>query len=145
MPQTVTPKFFRRISGRKLRSRKVVVSCTLYKPSVGIRSPIANHSSRQQEVTSHHFHQEINDVGVLNFFPDIKVRSKGRSGRDLFMGEPGYINHDGYKELHALFTAAEFAAQLTPAAASHAALPTRQSSVGLVSTANRLCQWKPEA
>jgi hypothetical protein len=44
----------------------VVVSCTLYKRSVGIRSPIiANHSYWQQEVASHHFHQEINDVGVL--------------------------------------------------------------------------------
>jgi hypothetical protein len=44
-------------------------------------------------------------------FPDIKVRAMGRSGRDLFMGEPGYdevIHRDGYSDLYNLFTSAEF-------------------------------------
>lgn len=43
-------------------------------------------------------------------FPDIPERAKGRSGRDLFPGEPGYdeaVQTVGFKELHALFTSPE--------------------------------------
>jgi len=45
-------------------------------------------------------------------FPtNIPVRAAGRSGRDLFMGEPGYddaVQSDGLRELFQLFTSAEF-------------------------------------
>lgn len=44
-------------------------------------------------------------------FPKIAVRGKGRSGRDLFMGEPGFtetVHSVGFKELYALFTSATF-------------------------------------
>src|SRR5262245_42620528 len=44
-------------------------------------------------------------------FPEIAIRSKGRSGRDLFVGEPGYeeaIGSVGLHELHDMFTSEEF-------------------------------------
>jgi hypothetical protein len=44
-------------------------------------------------------------------FPDIKSRGMGRSGRDLFMGEPGYdevVHREGYSDLYNLFTSSEF-------------------------------------
>lgn len=44
-------------------------------------------------------------------FPQIDIRSQGRSGRDLFMGEPGFevaVSSPGIKELYDLFTSAEF-------------------------------------
>ncbi len=44
-------------------------------------------------------------------FPDIPVRSKGRSGRDLFMGEPGFdaaVTSAGLRELYEMFTGSEF-------------------------------------
>src|SRR5205823_13517046 len=44
-------------------------------------------------------------------FPKIAVRGKGRSERDLFVGEPGFneaVNSVGFNELHALFTSAAF-------------------------------------
>lgn len=44
-------------------------------------------------------------------FPKIAVRGKGRSGRDLFMGEPGFAEAAGsvgFKELYDLFTSAAF-------------------------------------
>jgi len=46
-------------------------------------------------------------------FPDIPVRGMGRSGRDLFVGEPGWAEATssvGFQELNALFTSAEFVA-----------------------------------
>jgi hypothetical protein len=44
-------------------------------------------------------------------FPNIKVRAKGRSGRDLFVGEPGWseaIASDGFRELYSQLTSPEF-------------------------------------
>jgi hypothetical protein len=44
-------------------------------------------------------------------FPDIPTRAMGRSGRDLFVGEPGWeeaVASPGLKELHALFTSSDF-------------------------------------
>lgn len=44
-------------------------------------------------------------------FPSIPIRARGRSGRDLFVGESGHteaINSAGFKELYGLFTSARF-------------------------------------
>jgi hypothetical protein len=44
-------------------------------------------------------------------FPEISVRSKGRSGQDLFVGEPGFdeaVKSVGFKELFELFTSEDF-------------------------------------
>ena len=46
-------------------------------------------------------------------FPFIPIRAKGRSGRDLFVGESGHaeaVNSAGFKELYGLFTSARFVA-----------------------------------
>lgn len=46
-------------------------------------------------------------------FPSIPIRAKGRSGRDLFVGESGHteaINSVGFRELYGLFTSARFVA-----------------------------------
>ncbi len=46
-------------------------------------------------------------------FPEIPVRERGRSGRDLFMGEPGFaeaVNSTGFRELYGLLSSAEFLA-----------------------------------
>jgi len=46
-------------------------------------------------------------------FPEIGVRGMGRSGRDLFVGEPGFeqaVGSPGFRELYALLTSAGFVA-----------------------------------
>ena len=51
------------------------------------------------------------DVYDMVEFPEISVTAKGRSGRDLFIGEPGHdraIRSAGLKQLHDLFTSDEF-------------------------------------
>jgi hypothetical protein len=69
--------------------------------------------SYHREPTPHLYFPQIlpPDVYEEVIFPEIPVRAKGRSGRDLFMGEPGFddaVHSPGLKEAYELFTSETF-------------------------------------
>jgi len=66
-----------------------------------------------REPTPHIFFPELLPPKVYSelVFPDIRPAPKGRVGRDLYAGEPGYaelVASPGWRDLHRTFTSAEF-------------------------------------